>query len=221
MGFKAKILLMEDDLTSSFFLKRYLENQNYKVEINQNHKTFNSHLKYDLYMVDISKREHISFIKNLKQKNPDAPVISLGSNDTGKAIECFNLGANIFHPKPVNLPLVESQIRNLIRKSTTQETINLGHIQINPEARTIKNEKDFIHLTRSEFNLLVMLIKNPGRVFSRQEILNKISNNDSSDLGAVDTLVSRIRKKVGTYKEQEIIETVYKAGFMLNHIFGS
>lgn len=85
------------------------------------------------------------------------------------------------------------------------------------QKRIVKKEGKEIDLTKREYNLFLILISSPGEVFSRREILNMIpaNRNDPED-ASIDTLVSRIRKKMGRFKNRDVIETIYAQGYRLS-----
>lgn len=96
----------------------------------------------------------------------------------------------------------------------------MGDIEIDLTSRVIKRKQKEINLTKSEFNLLLLLIKNREMVISREKIITNILNNNK-DIGyaAVDTMISRVRKKLSQYGSESVIDTVVKVGYRLNPIY--
>src|SRR5690606_15080737 len=103
---------------------------------------------------------------------------------------------------------------SLIRQKENSSVLKIGDLYLDPSCRLFLKGKKEIFLTFSEFNLLYLFCKHPGRIFSRQEILHKVLDDDDTP-GAVDTLISRVRNKLKTYGDENIIETVFKSGFRL------
>jgi len=218
-----RILLVEDDANLCFFLQKFLENKGYYIKafqegdaaLNKAQKD-----KFDLYLIDIGlpKVNGFTIVNKIREVNNTAPIIIITDKDTIiNEIESFNIGANLFHRKPLNYELLLIQIKNLLRDFSFRQVIEIGDLYIDIPRKLVKKEGKDIHLTFNEFNLLLLLVKDQCKVFTRDQILTRVLNGYKDiDNGAVDTLISRLRKKLGTYKGHNVIETIYKSGFRLS-----
>lgn len=219
---KAKILLAEDDRSTHFFIQRFLENKNYSIKSCFDGESAIKTLKqelFDLVLVDLTlpKFNGITVLRKFKDKY-DSPVILLADACTEyDEIESYKSGVSILHKKPINYQILEAQITSLIRQKENSSVLKIGDLYLDPSCRLFLKGKKEIILTFSEFNLLYLFCKHPGRIFSRQEILHKVLDDDDTP-GAVDTLISRVRNKLKTYGDENIIETVFKSGFRLKNI---
>ncbi len=217
------VLLVEDDQNLIFFLEKFLTNKGFSVTCIKNGEEAVRSIKkekFDLYLIDIGLPVFNGFtvVRRLREYVPEKPVIIITDKISEyNEVESFAVGASLFHKKPINYRLLESQIRSLLRDSAIDESINIGDLYVNVAKKIVKKELKPISLTFNEFNLLVLLLKDPGRIFSREQIQNRVLK-DEVDItgGAVDTLISRLRKKMGDYKGRSSIETIYKSGFRLN-----
>jgi len=219
----AKILLVEDNINLSYFLKKFLENKGYIVtNITRGDEAWSRTQKdkFDLYLIDLGLPvvSGSVIVKKIKEIDRNASIIVVtDSISLDSEVECYKLGVNIFHKKPLNYKLLEVQISSLLKDFDFNQFVEVGDLYINIPRKVVKKEGKELHLTFNEFNLLLMLVKEECKVFSRDQILSRIFNNYRDiDNGAVDTLVSRLRKKLGTYQDTNVIETIYKSGFRLS-----
>lgn len=222
-SYNKSVLLVEDDSSLIFFLEKFLINKGFSVTCIKNGEEAVKLIKkekFDLYLVDIGLPVFNGFtvVRRLREYVPEKPVIIVTDKISEyNEVESFAVGASLFHKKPVNYKLLESQIGSLLRNAEADEVINIGDLVVDVTKKIITKESKHINLTFNEFNLLIIFIKDPGRIFSREQVQNRVLR-DEVDVtgGAVDTLVSRLRKKLGDYKGRSSIETIYKSGFRLN-----
>lgn len=218
---KSKILIAEDDKSSNFFVKRFLENKNFEVLScidGEEAIKLSRKQDFDLAIIDLflPKFNGITVLRRLRDKAGNCPVIMMtDTHSEANEIETYKSGANLIHTKPINYNVLEAQVNSLIKVKQKENFIEIGDIYLNPRIRLcIKGNKE-IYLTYNEFNLAYLLFSQKERIFSREEILSRILD-DSVGLGAVDTLISRLRAKLGTYNNKGVIETVVKSGFRVS-----
>jgi DNA-binding response OmpR family regulator len=221
-NFKPQIALIEDDFNLVFFLQKFLHNNDYKVITFQNTSVLFKRLNkmsFDLFIIDIGLPDinGLSILKKIREFNARVPVIIITEkgNAENEVISFLN-GANLYHKKPINYDLLLIQIRNLLKVYEKEQVIELGDLYIDLGNRVVKKDSKLLKLTFSEFQLLTMMVKEQYKIFSREEILTKVLSDKTTDTGAVDTLISRLRKKLGKYKGDSSIETIYKSGFRLS-----
>lgn len=223
---KSKVLIIEDDIALAKVLSRKVQILGYEpTQVNDGASGLEEvlSLQYSLIICDLSlpKMNGYSIIKRMKIQNMKTPVILITNfGQEENEILSYSYGANIFHKKPIKFSLLESQIKMLITKYQSTNEFMFGDIIIDPIRRVVKKNKKDIPLTKKEFDLLVLLSSSAGEVFSRREIIERIAvTNSEIEEGSIDTLVSRIRKKIGHYRGRDIVETVYKEGYRLNNTF--
>ncbi len=219
----AHILVVEDDESLSYFLRKTLEQQSLKVDSasdgEKGLKMATIH-KYDLLILDIGlpSLNGLQIVKRLRGKDIKTPIIMI-TNDASSfnEKETFNLGANLFHRKPIDFDLLIVQIRSILSMNSVDPTFKIGDLFIDVKKRFVtKAEKD-LHLSFKEFELLLALISVQGDVLSRPELINQTMKGIRDvEEGSIDTLVSRVRKKIGKFEGEDIIETIHGVGFRLN-----
>jgi DNA-binding response OmpR family regulator len=183
----------------------------------------------DLIVLDLNMPEEdgLSVVRDLKRRS-DVPVIMLTA--TASAIDRvvgLELGADDYIAKPCELRELVARIRSVLRRSSgsgSAETdarranrVRFGTKWLDLDAHHLRDEQDGIHpLTASEFNLLKVFAENPGRVLSRDRLLDLASARDEDAFDrAIDVRITRIRRKIEPDPSQpRIIQTVRGAGYL-------
>lgn len=215
-----KICLVEDEVDLNNLIKSYLERENYEVINFYNGVDAMNfiHEKVDVWILDIMLGDNISgydLIKKIREEDSKVPVIftSARDQDLDKIIG-LELGSDDYITKPYSPKELVLRVNNIIKRVYTPSTSKILYesYQIDTEKRTIFENNNEIKLTTLEFDLVLMLLNNKGKPFSREDILNKVWGNDyfGSDR-VVDDLVRRIRKKMPKLK----INTLYGFGYRL------
>ncbi|ACN99416.1 response regulator [Sulfurihydrogenibium azorense] len=200
-----KVIMIEDDKELAELLTQYLAKFNISV------KNFEDPVKalqeleknknYDIMILDLSlpQMDGIEVCKKVA-KEEDIPIIisSARSDDTDKIV-ALEVGADDYLAKPYNPRELVARIQAVLRrKEKKPKTIVCGEFELDEEGFTIKKNGEPLNLTSAEFELLSMLIKNKGRVLTRDYILdNTIHLNYDSIDRTVDVIIGRIRKKIG------------------------
>lgn len=216
------ICLVEDEIDLSNLIKTYLEKQGYNViQFEKGQEAINYiDKKVDLWILDIMLGDDINgydIIKAIREKNENVPVIftSARDQDLDKIIG-LELGSDDYITKPYSTKELVLRVNNIIKrvyKKTEQNIINYSKYKIDINKRIVLLNNMELKLTTLEFDLLILLLNNIGRSFSREEILNLVWGNDyfGSDR-AVDDLVRRLRKKMPQLK----VSTIYGYGYRLS-----
>lgn len=216
------ILVVDDEISILQLIKMNLELQNYNVitatcgnealDLTIKHKP--DIIILDAMLPDISGFELINKIKLIK----DVSIIMLtAKDDINDKILGFRLGAEDYITKPFNsteLLLRVKVISKRLEKTSEEKPtlLSFGNLKINPIERKVSIDSNYVDLTFKEFEVLLCLAENKGRVFSREDLLNKIWGYDfEGTTRAVDILIQRLRKKLGSC--QKYIKTLYKAGY--------
>ncbi|MCL9781297.1 response regulator transcription factor [Vibrio sp. S4M6] len=208
------ILLIEDDKLLGEGLSHFLENHGYKCTWLQNIKNIEKHwIVADLVLLDrqLAEGDSVHFLPRWLS-NKAIPVIVLTAKvDVDQRIEGLMAGAKDYVIKPFsNLELlarINAQLRPLGESNILYESID-----IDISARTVRNAGQAVSMTTKEFELLLLLIQNQGRVFHREEILNKIWGYQAfPTTRTVDNHILRIRKKLPALQ----IDTLRSIGYRL------
>lgn len=148
----------------------------------------------------------------------DIPVIFLTAKDKEKdEIEGLELGADDYIPKPASLNLVKVHIETLLRRQNPQKAnwLQYGEVYLDTDAKALYVNDQQVELTSTEYTLIELFFKNPKQVFSRQQILEHITEEDKFVFDrTVDVHVKNLRLKMG--EAGEIIKTYRGIGYGLN-----
>ncbi len=218
---KQKILIIEDDRQLLYVLKNFLITLGFEVDVALDATTGIAKLlkkRYTLLLVDYflpDKNGH-KIVSEIRLKDIKLPIILMTTYEQRSVeIDTYQLGANIFHRKPINYDLLKAQIISLLNNYGDYALIRFGSIEINQKNSSVKVNNKLVSFTPNEYEFLLALFRKNGELLSRYELINVISKRNSEpQLSNVDTIVSRTRAKLGDAKD--IIETVYGKGYRIN-----
>ncbi len=225
---KKKILVVDDEPDICDILKFNLENEGFSVEIAHSGESALQKLpeNYHLIILDIMMGGISGFqtAQQIRSKGNQIPIIFLTAKDTeNDMLTGFSVGGDDYISKPFSIKEVIARVKAILKreKKTPDEMeekkLQIEDLEINFQTKQLLIEKEHIVLTKKEFEILVLLLKNPERVYSREEILDKIWKNDAYVLErTVDVHITRLRKKLGKYNSSIINRTGYGYCFSLN-----
>ncbi|MCR5327294.1 MAG: response regulator transcription factor [Saccharofermentans sp.] len=215
-----KILIVEDEFELRQLLVNYLHNDGYGVveaEDGINAIDLFGKDKFDLVILDIMipKIDGYSVCELIK-KQSDVPVIFLSAlSDEKSMVRGYDSLADDYVTKPFSMPVFLKKVKALLRRNSSApddgytKVIYKDVVMIPDMMKVYIGEKE-IELTAREFDILLMLIKNPGRIYTREAILEKLWDyNSLVDERIVDGHIKNLRHKIG----EGIIETVRGRGY--------
>lgn len=219
-----KILLVEDEKKIADFVCKGLKEQGMTVDLardgNDGYYLATSQA-YDVVALDIMLpgKDGLSILKSLRSQGHTVPVILVTARgELNERLEGLNLGADDYLTKPFYIDELVARIQALHRRSTGSQ-LNLrevGDLLINLATREVRRGQNEIELTTKEFNLLEFLMRSPGRVYTRTQILEHVWGYDfDPNTNVVDVCVQRLRKKVDADAAQPLIETVRGVGYRM------
>jgi two-component system phosphate regulon response regulator PhoB len=205
-----RILLLEDEVASALLLKEYLEICGYSVKVVHDGEEAVSVIKeeersFDLAILDIMvpapNGYEVCKILRSTDKYKQTPVIFLSAKDReDDEIIGLEIGADDYITKPAGGKLIATRVRKLFDRVEEEPEHIIGFIglRLDVNTRDVWVEKEEVELTQTEFDLLLLFLKNPRRVFSRQEILDRISSEDRVVFDrTVDAHIKNLRTKLG------------------------
>ncbi|MBL7665111.1 MAG: response regulator transcription factor [Bacteriovoracaceae bacterium] len=224
-----KLLLVEDDENLGANLKRFLENEGFSVSLAKNIKEAHDKYKDDVMLIILDwmlpDGQGIDFLKNIRNQNIFKPVIMLTARgDLIDKVLGLETGANDYITKPFEprelLARLRVQLRNQgsskSNSTTEHKKLEYKNLVIDSEAHEVFYNKELITLTKMEFDLLLILAENPGRAFSREELLNKVWGFENyPTTRTVDTHILQLRQKL----DENMFETVRSVGYRFNKKF--
>ncbi|RKT00694.1 response regulator transcription factor [Flavobacterium sp. 123] len=218
-----KILIVEDEVGIANFLKQGLEEEGYEVLIAHDGKTgyeLALSQKLNLILLDwmLPQMTGIDVCQSIRKTDLKTPIIFLTAKDTvQETIEGLKAGANDYIKKPFSFDELLERIKIHFRNENTDTILTLGNIKINISKHQVTVESQEIIFTQREYELLVYLIKNKGKVCTRNQIIEDVWDiHFEYDTGVIDVFMNAIRKKLNLNKDQELIKTIRGVGYIAN-----
>lgn len=208
-----KILVVDDEQDLLEILKFNLETEGYEVQTATSAEEAQTLdiASFDLLLLDVMMGGMSGFaLARLLKDDPQTarvPIIFLTARDTeNDTVTGFNLGADDYISKPFSLREVMVRVRAVLRRTATENGEEEAHlityqgIVMNLDKKTVAIDGEEIAFTKTEFELLHLLLDERGRVFSRQELIDRVWPKDVLVLDrTVDVNITRLRKKIGPF----------------------
>ncbi|MGD0340191.1 MAG: response regulator transcription factor [Bacteroidales bacterium] len=212
MDYRGKrILIVDDEEDLCEILQYNLDNEGFVTDVAHSAEAA---LKkpltdFDLLLLDVMMGPMSGFKladKLRKEFNNNIPVIFLTAKDTeNDLLTGFSLGADDYISKPFSINELTARIKAVLKRSKKEhkhekEVYNSGIIELDSERKRLVIEGELIDLTKKEFEILSLLIRNPGKLYSREDILDLIWTREVIVTSrTVDVNIARIRTKLGKY----------------------
>jgi len=217
-----KLLVIEDEAKIASLLKKGLQEQGFQVDISgdgEDGLDRATTTPYDAIVIDIMlpKRDGLSVLKTLRTRKVTAPVMIITARgDVNERVEGLNLGADDYMAKPFSMDEVVARVRALVRR-VTGETITLykvGDLMMNLVTREVLRGTRRISLTAREFRLLEHLMRLPGQVVTRTQLIERVwEYHFDPGTNLVDVYIQRLRRKIDDGEEVKLIQTVRGVGY--------
>lgn len=218
-----RILVVDDEVDLCEILKFNLETEGYIVDTaNSAEEALKMEMtQYNLILLDVMMGEMSGFAmaRSLKAdaRTKNIPIIFLTARDTeNDTVTGFNLGADDYISKPFSIREVAVRVRAVLRrtaeqkKMTEQRLIRYETLEMNLDKKTVTVDGEEVAFTKTEYELLTLLLSERGRVFSRQELIDRVWPQDVLVLDrTVDVNITRLRKKIGKYSKNIITRLGY------------
>lgn len=210
----SRILVVDDEQDLCEILKFNLETEGYQVETaNSAEEALEKDIaSYNLLLLDVMMRGMSGFqlAKQLKNSEVTAhiPIIFLTARDTeNDTVTGFNLGADDYISKPFSIREVMVRVRAVLRRTASRlegaeepAVISYQGLLLNLDKKSVSVDGEDAPFTKTEFELLRLLLEERGRVFSRQELIDRVWPKDVLVLDrTVDVNITRMRKKIGKF----------------------
>ncbi len=218
-----KILVVDDEPDILDFLRYNLVKEGYNVVTASNGEEgvmMAQEEKPDLVILDIMmpKMDGVEVCRNLRSKpefDKTLIIFLTAREEDYSQIAALDIGGDDYITKPIRPRVFISRIKALLRRSDrleeeTNEIITVGELQIDTEKITVRKGEKVIELAKKEFELLNLLVSKPGKVFSREEIFNKVWGTDVI-VGnrTIDVHIRKLREKIG----DSFIKTIKGIGY--------
>lgn len=210
-----RILVVDDEQDLCEILKFNLETDGYTVEMaNSAEEALEMNIEsFNLLLLDVMMGGMSGFAlaKQLKAEpaTKDIPIIFLTARDTeNDTVTGFNLGADDYISKPFSIREVLVRVRAVLHRTAEHNgvpqsnVISYQGLELNLDKKTVSIDGEDIPFTKTEFEILHLLLDEKGRVFSRQELIDRIWPKDVLVLDrTVDVNITRLRKKIGRFSK--------------------
>ncbi|TDK66378.1 response regulator transcription factor [Sapientia aquatica] len=226
-----KILVVEDELEIADVVLKALVEQGMAVSVCANGTSayeLAANQQFDCIILDIMLpgRDGISILKELRQNKILTPIILLTArNELGDRLDGLNFGADDYLAKPFFVEELIARIAALRRRISgeSQQLLQVGTFVLDLVKHQIQIEQSVVALTTREFNLLECLMRSPGQIFTREQILDQVWGYDfDPSTNIVEVCIRRIRTKIASLSnvaaENSPIQSVRKAGYRFEEI---
>ena len=218
-----RILVVDDEEDLCEILKFNLENEGYKVDTaNSAEEALKMELSsYHLLLLDVMMGEISGFrMANLLKKDKDTahiPIIFVTAKDTeNDTVTGFNLGADDYISKPFSIREVIVRVKAVLRRTASspatkpEDILEYKGLTLNISQKKVCIDGTEVSLTKKEFEILLLFLQNKGRVFSREDILSKVWQDEVFVLDrTIDVNITRLRKKMGEYGKRIVTRLGY------------
>lgn len=208
---RIKILVVDDEEDLCEILQFNLESEGYAVDIANSAEQALKILSEDhqLILLDVMM-EGMSGFKMAEKVRRDlhitTPIIFLTAKDTeNDMLTGFSIGGDDYIAKPFSIKEVSARVKAVLKRTgiagtVPSQEITIGELVINTITKNVTLKKQPILLTKKEFEILSIMAKSPNRIFSREDILGRVWEDDGYVLErTVDVHITRLRKKLGEF----------------------
>ena len=225
---KSKLLLIEDEDSLAYTLKTFFEKKNFNVEIVKDGEDalFQAEsMKPDVVLLDwmlpnMSGLEICRQIRTAKDIKKTPIIFLTAKGEEEDKLRGLDIGADDYITKPFSQMELLARINALLRRSNPSnlddELSYKKTIIMNLKTHRVKREGKEVKLNPKEFDLLKLFMENPGKVFSRDQLLDKIWGNINVEPRTVDVHIRRLRKNINVNNTKDLIRTVRSSGYSLD-----
>ncbi|MDG1853619.1 MAG: response regulator transcription factor [Verrucomicrobiales bacterium] len=219
-----KILLVEDETEIGELIKNGLEKEGFVLDYCQDGDSGMEHAmtkSYDAIVLDVMLpgRSGLEILKVIRAGHNNVPVIIITARgETEDKIEGLDLGADDYLPKPFFVEELIARLRAIWRRSseTGMSVLSVGTLSANLMKREVVRSSVQIEMTPKEFSLLAFLMRAPGRVLTRTQILEQVwGYHFDPGTNLVDVYIRRLRSKIDIEGEIPLIETLRGVGYRM------
>lgn len=222
------VLVVEDEEALALLLKYNLEREGYRVSVAEDGEEgliLAEEERPDLIILDwmLPKIPGIEVCRRLRARNEirNTPIVMLTARgDESERVRGLDTGADDYLTKPFSMNELLARLRAVMRRirpGLTEDRLSIGDIVMDRNAHRVKRAGRDIHLGPTEFRLLEYLLQHPGRVFSREQLLDAVWGSDVYvEARTVDVHIGRLRRALNKDDEIDPIRTVRSAGYSLD-----
>ena len=216
------VLVVEDEKEVAGLIRKGMEELGFRIDVSHNGtEAFElaTTRRYDAIVLDIMLpgRDGLNILRGLrKQRNPVPVILLTARSELEERIEGLDLGADDYLTKPFYVEELISRIHAVIRRTSgnSLSVLHAGDVTVNLLTREVKRGDRVMRFTAREFGLLEYLLRAPGRVYTRTQIIEHVWGYDfDPNTNLVDVYIKRLRKKLRGDSNDDLIETVRGVGY--------
>ncbi|MDI2113034.1 response regulator [Commensalibacter nepenthis] len=230
MNALVNILIVEDDTSIALLLQYNLEKKGYKVDVAGNYADALTYIQNNSYSALIldwnlpggTGLDICRYIRSKEGISALAVIMLTARGEELDEISAFDVGVDDFITKPFSIDTLLLRLKAVLRRSSftskvKNEVLRFEDIVFNMlEHRVYRNER-LLNLGPTEYKMLEYFLRNPKKVFSREELLNAVwGENMNVEIRTVDVHILRLRKELNAGGERDIIRTIRSAGYALD-----
>lgn len=217
-----RILIAEDDEALARFIRHGLEGEHYSVDVvadGEQARNAAIESEYDIVVLDLNlpRLDGVSVLRQLRLKKPSLPVVVLTQRTKVEdRVQCLDMGADDYLPKPFSFSELSARLRALIRRShlPSDSVLTTGDLRLDRVQRIVERAGRKIELTGKEFSLLEYLMQNAGRDVTRSMIIEHVWNlSFDTTTNVVDVYINYLRRKIDDGHPVKLIRTVRGVGY--------
>ena len=219
-----RILLVEDDVAIARSLKEGLEDEAYAVDVvhdgDEGYRTATAD-DYDVIILDVMLPEMNGYevCRALRKDGNQTPILMLTARDAERDIvEGLDVGADDYLAKPFSFEVLLARLRALLRRPNEklEEVLRVGDLTLDPSLKKVTRANQEISLTAKEYAVLEYLMRNAGKVLSKEQIISHVWDFDADVLpNNVELFIMFLRRKIDKPFDSKLIHTIPGFGYKL------
>ena len=228
---KPRVLIVEDEQALNLLLRYNLESEGFAIDIVDRGDEAETRIQEnvpDLVILDwmLPGVSGIEICRRIRARpeTRQLPILMLTARgEESERVRGLGTGADDYVVKPFSLPELLARVHALLRRAKPEQSMKVlkaGDIELDREKKRVHRSSRELHLGPTEFRLLEFLMVSPGRVFTREQLLDSVWGREAYiDERTVDVHVGRLRKALSRGRETDPIRTVRGSGYSFNERF--
>jgi DNA-binding response OmpR family regulator len=220
-----RLLIVDDDQKAARVLAKGLREERFVVDIahtgavGDEMATVNT---YDVIVLDwiLPDKDGITVVRDLRARGVSTPILMLTARDALEdRVTGLNTGADDYLTKPFGFAELLARLHALLRRSnvTRQTVLRVADLMLDPVSHRVSRGGKRIILTRKEYDILAVLMRQAGEVVSRTDLIEKVWETERDSLNVLEVHVSHLRKKIDIAGAEPLIHTIRGSGYLVGH----
>ena len=221
-----RILVVDDEVSICELMKINLEIAGYSVDMAHSAEkallmdlSVYSLMVFDIMMGEMSGLELVTRVRQMEETANTPIIVCTALGDDQPLVDGFTRGADDYIRKPFSMREFVARVQRLLKKSGAKDAdyVQFKSLKLDNRSKTCFIGDEEIALTKKEYDLLHLLLTHPGKIFSREEILDKVWEKNIYVVDrTIDVNINRLRKKIGEYETHIVTRQGYGYGFKEN-----